>query len=160
MRAQQTLFIIWFSEEDKKKTIKQMDRKWRKQENFSTTNNKIQDVSIMAFIYLSICTSICLSIHLSDTVRRCILCMISIVGREGVRRTHPMFVCLLVCTYIHPKTRANFQHPMLSSHVYMKTVESVSKFSQTVKSEQWTYLLMERLCKTNKQTKRERESER
>lgn len=161
-----TIRIVWrcvhskhFSSSDfptRKKKIRvhtqREKHKWIENERnertfLETTNNKIQDASIMASIYLSIYTSICLSIHLSDSVK-CILCVVWIQsvksGWASLQHTTLLFVCVHsahIQTHTHtlPKTRANFQHPMLSSHVYMKSKDSVSKFYTNTKV--WTHLL-------------------
>lgn len=131
-------------------------------ELFSTTNNKIQDASIMASIHLSIHPFVYLFIYLTLWDAYYVYDFNRWEGGWAALAHHPMFVWAYTLYNVHTHThkhtnsrkiRANFRHPMLSSCVHMKSRErgSVSKFY--THTSVWTYLLTQ--SDRTKQTKGE-----
>lgn len=144
MRAQQILFIIRFSEEEKNNNKNQMDGKWKKQENFSrqqTTKSRMLQSwhpSIYLYIHLSIYSSIW---H----CERCTLCVRfqSLWRRLGGFGTPPN-VCLSVhCTQTHkqPKNKSKLSAPDALQLCVHEEQRALASFTQIPVSEQWTHLL-------------------
>lgn len=127
MRAQQTLFIIWFSD-TQKKNKHQMDRKWKKQENFSrqqtTKSRKLQSwhLSVYLFIYLTLWNAYCVY-----DFNRC-------GWMGGVNTFYSMFV------YVHTHKHSRKQEQTFSTQCSpvmctWKAKRALATFTQTPKSQ-------------------------